>query len=350
VACQERPHPLDRATRLLGTADRSQTLIEIGPGYNPLAPKAAGWRTHIVDHAPREELRTKYAAAGVNIDVIEEVDTIWSDGPLHESVPSNLMGRVDTILASHVLEHIPDPIGFLQSASHLVTPLAVLSLALPDRRYCFDCFKPWTTTGDWLEAHRRRPSRHNLKTRYDQIAYAALLDGQLAWGPGHTGVPTLADPFEVARETVRTLSAGEDNSYQDCHAWQFSPAGFRLIMLELRSLGLTDWRIESMHLSDSFEFFVSLSRSSGGDEINPSALQRERQRLLLRQLTETREQIDTILDTQEAVTEDRLGYEALIAKFDEQDVRLRTMAESIASICRAIRPLRTIWRAITSRH
>lgn len=340
---------MDRSTRLLGTADRSQTILEIGPGYSPLAPKAAGWRTHIVDHAPQDLLRAKYATADVDINVIEEVDTVWAGGPLHEAVPAVLLGRVDTILASHVLEHMPDPIGFLQSASRLVTPLAVLSLALPDRRYCFDCFRPWTTTGDWLEAHRRGSRGHSLKTRYDHVAYAALLDGRLAWGPGPIGRPTLGDPFEVAREVVRTFGGSETEPYQDCHAWQFTPAGFRLIMLELKALELTDWQIESIHLSDSFEFFVSLSRHINGDETNRAALQKERQRLLVRQLEEAREQIDWMLAGQETLSvPDAAGYQALITKLTEQDNRLQGMADSLARM-QAPTPIRALWRTMRGR-
>src|SRR5208283_2921376 len=160
-------------SRLLGTADRAQQIVEIGAGYCPVAPKSGGWNTHVVDHASRDELRTKYAAAAVDRQAIEEVDTVWHDGALHEAVPAALVGHVDRIIASHVLEHIPDLIGFFDSAARLSSPDGALSIALPDRRYCFDCFKPWTTTGDVLEAHRRRPSRHSLKTAFDHVAYSA---------------------------------------------------------------------------------------------------------------------------------------------------------------------------------
>lgn len=201
---------MNRFDRLLGTATRSQRILEIGAGYSPVAPKANGWNVHIVDHAPQEELQAKYAAAGVDTAVIEPVDTVWRGGALHEVLPAGLLGRVDRIIASHVLEHIPDLIGFFASATRIIAPGGTLAIALPDRRYCFDCLKPWTTTGDLLEAHRSRATRHSLKTVFNQIAYSATIDSQLAWGPRPVVRPRLIDGFAAAAAAVAAFSDSND--------------------------------------------------------------------------------------------------------------------------------------------
>ena len=72
---------MDRMARLLASTTRSERILEIGVGYNPVAPKAAGWRTHVVDHASRDVLQAKDAAASVNVDSIEDVDTIRQERP-----------------------------------------------------------------------------------------------------------------------------------------------------------------------------------------------------------------------------------------------------------------------------
>ena len=113
---------MNRTERLLGVVDRSQLIIELGAGYNPIAPKADGWNTHVVDHTTRDELRTKYATAAVDVGVIEDVDTVWQGGPLDRAVPAALLGQVDLIIASHVLEHIPDLIGFFSGGQSSGTP------------------------------------------------------------------------------------------------------------------------------------------------------------------------------------------------------------------------------------
>ena len=340
---------MDRITRLLGTANRSQQILELGAGYCPVAPKSGGWRTHVVDHATQEELRAKYAPANVDTGLIESVNTIWRSGPLDEAVPADLRDKVDLIIASHVLEHIPDLIGFFQSASKLVKFGGSLSIALPDRRYCFDCFRPWTTTGGLLEAHQRGMSRHGLKTAFDHMAYSVTIDGQLAWGPYSVGEPTFMDPFAVAETTASMFSDRPDGPYQDYHAWQFTPAGFRLVMLELSALGVTDWQVTTMHGPENFEFFAVLRRG-GTHRLDPANLQAQRRELLLAQLLETREQIDFMMGAAKATSEpvDSV-YQDLITKLAEQDHLLQEMSETLAWLRTVLSPVRRVWRTLHGR-
>ena len=373
---------MDRKARLLGNIDRSQQIIELGPGYNPVAPKQDGWQTHVVDHATRAELRTKYAAANIDVNLIEDVDTIWSEGQLHNAVPADLLNCADVIIASHVLEHIPDLVGFLQSASKLAKSGGSLSVALPDRRYCFDCFRPATTTGALLEAHQRKLTRHSLKTAYDHLAYSATIDGHLAWGPRPVTKPQLMDPFEAAANLFSLADMHAAGPYRDYHSWQFTPAGFRLVVLELTALGISDWRITEMHGPENFEFFVTLRRINLA-KMDPVSLQVERQRLLLAQLVETQEQLDFILGrshyaadptdqqataNKELASRDQssptganvglatpatmqadpaIGLQtALIAKIAEHDRRLDELSDTFAWQRTLLGPVQRIWRTL----
>jgi SAM-dependent methyltransferase len=321
--------------RLLGNASRSQQIIEIGAGYCPVAAKSDGWNTHVVDHASQDELQAKYAAAAVNTDAIEPVDTIWRGGPLHEAVPPALLGLVDLVIASHVLEHLPDLVGFLASASRLIAPGGRLSVALPDRRYCFDCLKPWTTTGELLEAHHRQASRHSLKTAFNHMAYSATVDGQLAWGARRIAQPVLLDRFAAAAATAALFRDAEARAYEDYHAWQFTPAGFALAILELTELGLVDWHIETLDGPDNFEFFAVL-RQGRATPMDPDLLQATRRSLLIRQLEETREQIDFMLgrpdDAQPAPGPGDGDYQDLAARLALQDFRLREMEDALQAM------------------
>lgn len=333
-------------SRLIGTADRSHQIIEMGAGYHPVAPKSGGWQTHVVDHATQGELRTKYAGAGVDTGSIEVVDTVWRGGALHQSVPASLLGCTDWIIASHVLEHLPDLIGFLQSASHLVRPGGALSIALPDRRYCFDCFRSWTTTGDLLDAHHRDTSRHSLKTAFNHLAYSATVKGQLAWGAQYAGEPVLMDPFAVAADAAHSFRDSPSEPYRDYHAWQFTPAGFQLITLELAALGLSDWQVASLHGPENFEFFAVLRRGFV-EQSDPSELQAQRQRLLLAQLVETREQIDSILRKPTSVPECEIStYDDVIAKLKDHDARLQDIMLTLGWVSAMLRPIRRIWRTL----
>lgn len=286
----------DRVAFLKGFNDKTKTILEIGAGYNPIAPKRDGWKTHVVDHAPRADLVAKYGQAkDVDVNLIEEVDTVWSSGPLHEAIPSALVGKVDIIIASHVLEHFPDLLGFLRSADHVVAEDGVITVAYPDRRYCFDCYRPWSTTGQVLQAHLSRDAVHPLHTAFDHHAYSALSDGRLAWGPAPYNPPQLIDPFAVAADILRTHFDVGSGEYKDYHAWQFSPAGFELVMLELRALGLMRWWIEKLEGPTNFEFFARLRHRADAPVLNVGAFQEKREELALRQLVEVKEQADFLL-------------------------------------------------------
>lgn len=275
--------------RLLQGVGKSSRIIEIGPGYSPVAAKAAGWNTHVVDHTSRSGLREKYATAGVDLDGIEEVDSIWTAGPLHEAVPPGLLGSFDLLIASHLIEHVTDFVGFLVSAQRLLKPQGVLSLAVPDKRFCFDYFKSPTMTGDVLEAHAGRRSRHGIRTVWNSTAYSVWVDDGLAVASQPVADTRFMTAFSTVAAVVRDFRDDPELPYQDHHAWHFTPAGFSLVILELCHLGLIDWQMRSVHGPEGFEFFASLCR--GMDRLEEGALQQHRMKLLRQMLEEARVQV-----------------------------------------------------------
>jgi hypothetical protein len=85
--------------------------------------------------------------------------------------------------------------------------------------------------------------------------------------------------------------------YHDFHAWQFVPASFELLMLELARLGQTDWRIEQLSPAIGCEFHVWLRRGgkAAAAALTDAEVNTRRLVLLKRMLFETREQIDFAL-------------------------------------------------------
>jgi hypothetical protein len=58
---------------------------------------------------------------------------------------------------------------------------------------------------------------------------------------------------------------GNHNEYVDAHAWRFTPSSFRLILMDLKNLCLTDFSEVGFHDTAGCEFFVSLGRSLQGE-------------------------------------------------------------------------------------
>src|SRR6185312_6752143 len=130
-------------SRVLATIKRDGLGVEIGPSHDPIAPKRDGFRVHVIDHGTREELLAKYAGHhGLQLDRIEEVDFVWK-GQSYLELTGNAK-HYDWIIASHLIEHTPDLIAFLADCDSILKDDGVLSLVIPDKRYCFDRFRPVT--------------------------------------------------------------------------------------------------------------------------------------------------------------------------------------------------------------
>ncbi|HBK08728.1 MAG TPA: hypothetical protein DDZ81_23215 [Acetobacteraceae bacterium] len=286
--------------------DRSMRLIELGASYNPIIPKADGWRTTIIDHASQEDLIKQYGGMGVTtIDKIEPVDHVWQSGTLSDIVPTSQLASFDGIVASHVGEHFPDLIAFFKSASALLKPTGVIALALPDKRVCFDFFRPITMTGDVIDAHLNKRTRHQRKTFFDQAAYFALRDGNGGWTHrGNLAPLQLAHSIHAAQQGYLDADEAPGSQYKDTHAWTFTPKSFELMMLELNLLGHIDWAIRSIEPADGVEFYVWLERrrvTLPEAEINPARLALLKD--MVRESADAIAQLDTVATTEQpAVT------------------------------------------------
>jgi SAM-dependent methyltransferase len=134
---------------------RGDAILEIGPSYNPIFPKKSGHNVVIMDHADRAQLVAKYEAFGVSSDLIEEVDFVTTN--IRDVHSQNAFAL---IVASHVIEHTTDIVEFLQSCESKLQPEGRLALLVPDKRQCFDCFRPLSSPGAMLDAHFSKSQIH----------------------------------------------------------------------------------------------------------------------------------------------------------------------------------------------
>ena len=262
---------LNRKIELRRHIDKKKKILEIGPAYDPIAAKCDGYNTIIVDNLSKENLQKKYSSHGVNVDIIEDVDYIWKSGKLSDLIQFENYGTFDTVLASNVLEHIPDPVAFIQSLVKLLNPDGIITLALPDKRYCFDLFRPLTTAGNWLDARDRNSSVHSPLTRFEYEAYVVRANGATSWG--HQPIRDLAFAFAAPALTgayvaYQQASMPAQGEYVDSHAWVFTPSSFTLLIFELQALGVLPVRPVQVVSGPGFEFFVHLVSCDDGKIIS----------------------------------------------------------------------------------
>ena len=254
---------MDRRAHLLSSLTRASEIVEIGGSHSPLVPKQDGWSTCVVDHASREDLIAKYGYKTEVASKVEDVDVVWAHGRLHEAFPDGSKGKYDAIVASHVIEHIPNVLGFLQSCEFLLKPTGRVILAIPDKRRCFDFFGSLSTSGDVLDAFYSGNSTHTPKTAFEEVAYAVARNGRIGWGAEPEGDVAFVHSLRQA-ESVLRRSVGDRHTYFDFHAWRFVGPSFEQIILELSYLGYIDLRIQSISPLQAQEFFVELVKGREG--------------------------------------------------------------------------------------
>jgi SAM-dependent methyltransferase len=148
---------MDRREQILKHVDKDKKGLEIGPWFAPLAPKREGYNCLSLDVFDAQTLREK-AEQDLNIPkssipLIEEVDILGTATDLEDAIAArDAVGTFDYIISSHNFEHLPNPIKFLRGCEKALKPGAYLSMAVPDKRACFDYFRPISTLGALIEA------------------------------------------------------------------------------------------------------------------------------------------------------------------------------------------------------
>ena len=142
-----------------------------------------------VDVFSGSHLRAHYAQdPNVNVQDIPDIDFVLStpDGvrPLSEAVAA--AAPFAWVVASHVIEHVPDLISWLAQISQIIEEDAALLLVVPDRRFSFDILRPATTVGQLLQAHELREVRPSVRAVYDhfrsQSSWTQVMHGE-GWCP-----------------------------------------------------------------------------------------------------------------------------------------------------------------------
>ena len=180
--------------------------LEIGALHKPRFDRT---RTEVsyVDHAPTDELRHKYAtdaAMADHLDEIVDVDFVWAgDRRLADAVGDR--GPFDFVYASHVAEHAPDLIGWLDQLAEVLVDGGIVALALPDKRLCFDVNRALTEIADLVDAHLQGLTAPGYRQIYDFHSKMVAVDPALMWAglADYRGVwRTDLDPDHVGLRAV----------------------------------------------------------------------------------------------------------------------------------------------------
>ncbi|GEM_PF-851600 len=127
--------------------------IEVGPGHQPFELPYPGTAVRFVDRWQPQENRRLFPELGADApfvapDIVANFDTDRLRPIADESQ--------DFVVCSHVLEHLAEPIGFLEEIHRVLRPGGTTVLLLPNRHRTFDRRREPTPLAHLLADHAAR--------------------------------------------------------------------------------------------------------------------------------------------------------------------------------------------------
>ena len=257
-----------RKKQILKYVSKDIKGIEIAPWHQPIAPKKDGFNILTLDIFSTLELREK-AAVDPNIPTeslenIEEVDFVISALDIDLAVERvDQLGKFDYIISSHNFEHLPNPIKFLQACGRVLKNGGHLSMAIPNKQYTFDLFRPLSTTTDLLRSfydNQSKPSPYQIFNFSSNF----INNAPNAKGQG-IGDIEFSQDLKNCFDGLKSQLGQETGEYIDVHVSVFTPDSFNLIMAELISLELIPFKIKNIIPTYGSEFYAHLEKIDAKD-------------------------------------------------------------------------------------
>lgn len=248
------------AVKGLDLADKS--VLEIGALTRPIVARDAARVVSYMDHASTEALHEKYRhEPSIDIDAIVAVDFVAHDG----RIASNVEGRrFDVVVAAHVVEHVPDLIGWLEEAESILEPGGVIALIVPDKRYTFDVCRRLSPRREVEAAYREKRTRVGLWNVMDHFTNAVAANTQALWARPEAAIEFA--PTHSPADVLRAIEIWNAGHYVDCHAWVFTPEHFLDLVtwaFDAFSIPLRVSRFIDTQVGD-LEFYVQLQSTKPG--------------------------------------------------------------------------------------
>jgi hypothetical protein len=267
--------------------------LELGPLINPVVRRDMG-DVRYIDHVDTDALRVRYAThVGFDVDAIVPVDYVSHTGSIHDAVGPDI--PFDYVIASHVIEHVPDVIRWLGDIRSVLRDDGVLSLAIPDHRRCFDALRSPTVTADLIDAFLTNSTVPSPRQVFDHY-FSAVGWREMIWWEQEPPFEELTRVHSEHEALERAMTATTTGDYLDVHCWTFTPSSFTRLFGALTQLQLVPFSLESCSETVGTEFFATLrvaepavaTAPTPGDSLLPAASEHAVVRAKLQQVLGSR--------------------------------------------------------------
>lgn len=238
--------------------------LEIAPYFHPVTDRAKH-DVYYVDCIDNDEIQRKAAANPGSVGrEVPWIDAVWVPGrPLAKCVDGRRFGYA---IASHVLEHVPNPLGWLREILDCIEVGGRVAILLPHKMYSMDHYRAPTTFAQVVGWSIEKPARPTATQVMDFLAQSFFDDGSLCFD---RPMPAFADAprhysdnqaVDFARHVHGT------DTYLDVHCTVWTPDSFVEIFRRLRAAGLIEAEVAGPFTgftgSPQAEFFVYLEKTT----------------------------------------------------------------------------------------
>lgn len=204
-------------------------ILEIGAFDNPTFTKDEA-NISYCDYFSRNELLANYGKSKPKrVQNAVDIDYVIKD----INFAQNINCKFDLIIANHVVEHIPNMIGWLQNLSLILKENGLLFLSVPHKEYTFDKLR--TPTSLWelirnFEQNLVAPSAYQIA---DQLYYHRPIKAQDVWLKRHQSLIKKQRFANIQQALEKAKIKIDQDKYVDTHCNVFTYKSFLSVFDEL---------------------------------------------------------------------------------------------------------------------
>lgn len=252
---------VDRRQVALSPLNVTGRGIEIAPYFNPFLDKSQ-YNVVYTDYLSTEELKAKAASNPTALSkAVPEIDFVWKPGRTLKDCMGVSSEPFDYAFASHVIEHVPNTIGWLNDILDVLKVGAKLALIVPDRADTFDYYRKETTASDLIGAFVERREIPTPSQVFDFMSRCVEDSGlrPKSFGEGYDfGSVKRSYTDEDALRT--TLSTYSNHAYIDVHCTVWTDRSFVEVFRYITSLGVMNVDVSDAVKITPGEFAVHLTK------------------------------------------------------------------------------------------
>lgn len=243
-------------------------ILEIGPLSWPNIQKNKYKNLFYADIRSTEDLKKFYKPdPNVLTNEIMDIDYVIENS-YSESLKD--VEKFDYVIATHVIEHMPQLVLFFIDIASVLKPGGKLCLAIPDKRFCFDHYRCPTSFAECYDIYKRKIINSPLRV-FDHFINSSSNNNPTSWWQS----PDCYDHF-VKNESQYLFANNKyhqalNGDYIDVHFSVFTPETFLLFIYHMVQFCLLPFRcIEFYKTEINFNEFNCVLEFNNNVSINGS--------------------------------------------------------------------------------